>query len=91
MSVMAGTLFSLPIALRLGRTGRRGRLWLGVFMLSLLLGNIVSEGWIQLDEARFRHEVARQDKTSVYSRARAWPNGNASLVHIPGKGYHGTD
>jgi hypothetical protein len=61
----------------------------GIFALALLLGSFASEFWILRDEARFSHEAS--GRGIIYSRDRAWPNQDCSLVFVPGLGIHSTD
>jgi len=57
--------------------------------VALLLGSFASEFWILRDEARFTREA--NGRGNIYSRDRAWPNQDCSLVFIPGRGTHSTD
>jgi hypothetical protein len=57
--------------------------------LALVLGSVASELWILSDERRFATEVGTANE--VRGRPRAWPNGTASLVYLPGEGVHATD
>lgn len=68
---------------------RRERWLMTALTLALGIGSIASELWILNDEHRFASEVARTSE--IRSRPRAWPNGTASLVYLPGKGVHATD
>jgi len=75
----------IVILIALARRERR----LMALTLALILGSVVSELWILNDEHRFTSEVAAASE--IRSRPRAWPNGTASLVYLPGKGVHATD
>ena len=68
---------------------RRERRLMTALTLALVVGSLVSELWIVRDEQRFASEVATASE--IRSRPRAWPNGSASLVYLPGKGVHATD
>lgn len=57
--------------------------------LAFVLGSALSELWIVHDEHRFKSDVLTSGE--IRSRPRAWPNGSASLVYLPGKGVHATD
>lgn len=57
--------------------------------MTLILGSVVSEFWILRDEARFSNEASGREV--IYSRERAWPNQDCSLVYVPGQGIHSTD
>jgi hypothetical protein len=70
------------------RRDRQRALMMGL-AVALVLGNVMSELWIVQDECRFASDVATSD--AVRSRPRAWPNGSAMLVFLPGKGVHATD
>lgn len=61
------------------------------FIIALLIGSLISEASLLQDEARFAAEVSKANPQTIYSRARAWPNGDCSLIFIPGKGIHSTD
>lgn len=56
--------------------------------IGLLAGSVLSEYWILVDEISFMSETA---STVPYSRPRAWPNTNCSLVYSPNTGVHATD
>lgn len=56
---------------------------------AFVVGSVLSELWILRDEKDFI-EMTRGSEV-IQSRARAWPNGVAALVYIPGKGVHATD
>lgn len=58
-----------------------------------LIGIIIGESTILLDEAAFRREVEQAEFSGLdsYGRARAWPNGTGSLVWNRGRGIHATD
>jgi hypothetical protein len=56
---------------------------------SLVIGAVLSEAWILLDEARFKREAKASD--AIYARGRAWPNRAAALVYLPHRGIHATD
>lgn len=56
--------------------------------IGLLAGSVLSEYWILVDEISFTSEAA---STVPYSRPRAWPNTNCSLVYSPNTGVHATD
>jgi hypothetical protein len=80
--------FWFPFLLRRGsgfRAPRTSRL----VIYSLILGSVLSEAWILLDEARFKRETVAS--LGLYSRWRAWPNGAAALVYVPYRGIHATD
>lgn len=68
---------------------RRERRLMTLLTLALVVGSAVSELWILNDERRFASEIAAARE--IRSRPRAWPNGTASLVYLPGKGVHATD
>ena len=56
------------------------------FFTSLLFGCMIGEFQLLHDEAAFAKQAA--GATTIYSRDRAWPNGNSSLVFVPGQGIH---
>jgi len=68
---------------------RHERRLITTLMLALVTGSVVSELWILRDEHRFASEIATA--SGIRGRPRAWPNGTASLVYLPGKGVHATD
>ena len=95
LGVVIPVLFVGPIAAGKKLWGRE-KLWppSALFLLfasSLLVGSLISECWILMDEARFAGEVSRSAGTNLFSRPRAWPNELCSLVFVPGKGIHSTD
>ena len=65
--------------------------WFVAFGVCLLVGGLASEGWILHDEARFVEEVSKTNNQVLYSRSRAWPYQNCSLVVVPGEGIHSID
>jgi integral membrane sensor domain MASE1 len=81
--------FAAPSIVILIALARRERRLMTGLTLALVLGNVVSELWILNDEHRFASEVVTASE--IRSRPRAWPNGTASLVYLPGKGVHATD
>jgi hypothetical protein len=88
----SGALFGFMapcVAVMLVALARRERRLMTALTLALVLGSVISELWILNDEHRFRSEVAAASE--IRSRPRAWPNGTASLVYLPGKGVHATD
>lgn len=77
------------VAVILVALARRQRWLMMALTLAFILGSVVSELWILNDEHRFASEVGTTSE--IRSRPRAWPNGTASLVYLPGKGVHATD
>jgi hypothetical protein len=77
----------IVILIVLARRDRRSSMT--VLTLAFVLGSVVSELWILNDEHRFASEIATADE--IRSRPRAWPNGSASLVYLPGEGVHAID
>lgn len=80
--------FGAVILIALARRSRQRRLTRAL-TLAFVLGSVSSELWILHDERRFASEVTTAGE--IRSRPRAWPNGSASLVYLPGKGIHATD
>jgi len=56
-----------------------------VLTLAAAAGAIAAESWIRADELAFVREAERVPADTGYSRPRAWPHGNASLLK-PSKG-----
>jgi hypothetical protein len=61
------------------------------FALGALLGAVVAETSISVDEAHFFDDVDSGGASVSYHRARAWPNDSGELVYIAGDGAHATD
>lgn len=59
--------------------------------IGVVIGSILSECWILVDESKFASEVREVAPGLPYARPRAWPNQIGSLVYVPGKGVHATD
>ena len=68
---------------------RRKKAFVVALTSAVVAGAIASELWILRDERIFIREV--ENRASLYSRARAWPNHRSSLVFVPGRGIHATD
>ncbi len=62
-------------------------------MLGTAAGSAAAEGWILLDEARFRREAraAVAEGTGWYFRARAWPNRDCELHYRADTGFWAAD
>jgi hypothetical protein len=93
---VVGPLLTLTVALLIGHVCfglelRQSRPLAIAFIVSLLVGSLVSEAQILADEVSFSGEVIAAGSTTVYSRPRCWPNRGSSLVFVPGRGIHGTD
>jgi hypothetical protein len=58
-----------------------------------LVGIVLGESAMLIDEASFRREVKQAETSGLnqYGRSRAWPNGAASLVWNRNSGIHATD
>jgi len=69
------------------------RRYIALNAVAWLLGCVVGEIWMQLDEREFRREVQQRlasRDTSMYVRARHWPNHTRTMSHSP-SGYFGDD
>lgn len=80
------------VAPRLGSVlVRTAKLVFAAWLLAIVLGALLGEAWLQVDETAFRREVAAlQTKAGVPTpqyRVRRWPAHESGFFYSPGKGF----
>ena len=81
-----------PAAWQVGR--RTVALFVSINLLAWIVGCVVGETWMLLDERDFSHAVEQRlaaGNTAMWSRARLWPNGSCSLVYSASEGVRATE
>jgi hypothetical protein len=90
IAVLVPIPFVFPCAALALWRGHSPNACLATYTACLVLGSLVSEVSMLVDEARFRAEIAAHLELP-HNRARAWPNETVALVYWPDRGIHATD